>query len=277
MHAMTHKPTSKPAALLAAVLCLAPLAANAQFMGRSADDVVEVTFLEGWRISGDRHMAGIRIDLAPGWKTYWRAPGEGGVPTQLRLTEVEGITGLAIHWPSPEVFQSNGMRSIGYLGDVVLPVELVLDGSGSYSLDGHLDFGVCQDICMPVSLSLSGTFTSDGTRDPLIGAALSDRPLSAAEAGAGAVRCTVEPISDGLRVQVSADLASTGYDETMVVEHSDPTIWVSDAATRRVGDQVFGTVDVVPQDHGPFALSRSDLRITVIGTRVAVDLGGCTG
>jgi len=265
------------AALSGAALILSPAPSNAQFEGRSVDEVVQVTLIEGWRMENGRHMAGIRIALAPGWKTYWRAPGDGGVPTVLRLRSAEGIEGMAIHWPRPEVFFTNGMRSIGYRQDVILPVEFAVSGGGAHALDGRLDLGVCLDICMPVSLDLSGELLPDTTRDREIGLALSDRPLTAAEAGAGAVRCTVEPISDGLRVTVTAEVPATGNDETLVLEHRDPGIWVSEAMTRRDGGTVTGVADVVPPDHGTFALNRSDLRITVIGTAMAVELDACRG
>jgi DsbC/DsbD-like thiol-disulfide interchange protein len=259
----------------AAALLLAPLPALAQL--RSADEVVEVSLIEGWRTAEGRHMAGIRIALAPGWKTYWRAPGEGGVPTILRLRSADGITGMAIHWPRPEVFFANGIRSIGYRDDVILPVEFVLSGSGPQRLEGRLDLGVCLDVCMPISLDIAGELLPDTTRDAAIGAALSDRPLTATEAGAGDATCAIEPISDGLRVTVTAEVPATGNDETLVVEHRDPGIWVSEAATGRQGGTVTAVADLVPPDHGPFALRRSDLRITVIGSRMAVELDGCSG
>jgi DsbC/DsbD-like thiol-disulfide interchange protein len=254
-----------------------PAPAAAQFEGRTVDEVVQVSLIEGWRLENGRHMAGIQIELAPGWKTYWRAPGEGGVPTVLRLRSAEGIDGMAIHWPRPEVFFTNGIRSIGYRDDVVLPVEFALSGAGPHRLEGRLEFGVCLDVCMPVTLDLSGELLPDTTRDSDIGIALSDRPLSAVEAGAGDARCTVEPISDGLRVTVTATVPSTGNDETLVVEHRDPQIWVSEAMTQRNGSTVTGIADVVPSDHGPFAMNRSDLRITLIGTQMAVELDGCRG
>jgi DsbC/DsbD-like thiol-disulfide interchange protein len=265
------------AALTGAALGLAAAPANAQFDGRSVDDVVQVSLIEGWRMENGRHMAGIRIALAPGWKTYWRAPGEGGVPTVLSLRSANGIEGMAIHWPRPEVFFTNGIRSIGYQDDVVLPVEFAVAEDGALTLEGRLDLGVCLDVCMPVTLDLSGALLPDTARDSDIGLALSDRPLTAGEAGAGAVQCAVEPISDGLRVTVTATVPPTGNDETLVVEHRDPQIWVSEAATRREGDIVTGVADVVPADHGPFALNRSDLRITVIGTQMAVELDNCRG
>lgn len=265
------------ALLAAAALSLTPDAGVSQADHRTLGDVVQVSLIEGWRVSEGRHMAGIRIALAPGWKTYWRSPGEGGVPTVLRLTSAEGITGMAIHWPRPEVFSTNGVRSIGYSGSVVLPVEFAIEESGPHRIAGRLDLGVCLDICIPVTMELSGELLPDATRDGDIGLALSDRPMTATEAGAGAVHCDVVPISDGLRVTVTAELPQTGAGETMVVEHRDPQIWVSEATTRRDGGTVTATADIVPPDHGPFALNRSDLRMTVIGESMAVELDGCRG
>lgn len=256
---------------------LAAVPAQAQFQGRSADDVVQVSLLPGFRIDGDSHMAAIHIQLAPGWKTYWRAPGEGGVPTVLRLTQASGVTGMAIHWPSPEVFFTNGMRSIGYRDDVILPVEFSLSTNGEAQISGHLDLGVCLDVCMPISVDLAGALPNIAERDGSIVAALSDRPYTATEAGAGNVTCAVEPIADGLRVTVQAQVPDVGNDETLVLEHRDPMIWVSEATTQRQGGWLTSVADVVPADHGPFALNRSDLRITVIGTRMAVELDNCTG
>ena len=238
---------------------------------------MQVSFLPGWRLPNGNHMAAVRIALAPGWKTYWRAPGEGGVPTVITLSEAQGVSGMAIHWPSPEVFFANGMRSIGYRDDVILPVEFALTDSGEVRIEGEIDLGVCMDVCMPVTLDLAGLLPPVTDRVPEIGQALSDRPLTATEAGAGRATCAVEPISDGLRVTVSVTLPDTGNDETLVLEHRHPDIWVSESVTERTGGTLRAVADVVPPDHGPFALNRSDLRLTVIGSRMSVELDGCTG
>lgn len=265
------------AALVACAALLVAAPAVAQFEARTAADVVQVSFLPGWRLPNGNHMAAVQITLAPGWKTYWRAPGEGGVPTVISLTEAQGVTGMSIHWPRPQVFIANGMRSIGYRGSVILPVEFSLDDHGPVSVTGQIDLGVCLDVCMPVTLDLAGLLPVQTDRVGEIGRALSDRPLTAGEAGAGHATCSVEPIADGLRVTVSVNVPPTGNDETVVVEHRNSDVWVSEAMTRREGNTVRGTADVVPPDHGPFAMNRSDLRITVIGSQMAVELDGCTG
>ena len=78
-------------------------------------------------------------------------------------------------------------------------------------------------------------------------------------------------------VTVRAQVPDTGNDEALVVEHRDPMIWVSEATAQRSGGWITGVADVVPADHGPFAMNRGDLRITVIGSLMAVELSRCTG
>lgn len=269
---------------LLAICCLfalslaATLPVQAQSDARTAGDVVEVELLEGWRRADGSHMAGLLIRLAPGWKTYWRAPGEAGIPPRLQLRDRSGLLAVNLHWPVPEVFHANGMRSVGYSSDVVFPLELTLaEGTGTLRLAGRLDLGVCHDICMPVSITLRGTLREGGQPDPRIAAALADRPLTGAEAGAGRVTCALSPIRDGLRVTASIPLPRLGHAETVVFELPDPSIWISEATTERRGGTLTATADIVPPDAGPFAMDRSSLRMTVLAAGRAVELTGCRG
>jgi len=90
----------------------------------STDSIVQVQLLEGWREPDGSHYAGIEIKLAPGWKTYWRAPGDGGIPTHVSWEGSSNLQGAEIHWPRPGVFRAGGMRSVGYDENVVLPVPV---------------------------------------------------------------------------------------------------------------------------------------------------------
>lgn len=247
------------------------VAAPAAAQVLALEDIVEVRLLEGWRQRDGRHMSGIEIRLAPGWKTYWRAPGEGGIPPRLVL---DSPVPTEMHWPRPEVFFTNGMRSIGYQGDVIFPLELDLEG-GDQTVSGHIEIGVCEDVCMPVSLDLDALLPGSGRPDPRIIAAMSDGVQMGGDVGAGDVTCQITPISDGLRLEARMEVPNVGNDETVVFELPDQSVWISEAQSSRLGTEVVAVAEMVPTHAGPFALDRSELRVTVIGSQMAVELYGC--
>ncbi len=240
-------------------------------------EVAQFRILPGWRTPEGTHMAGLHITLAPGWKTYWRAPGDAGIPPELDWSGSRNLAGMSFHWPVPKVFHQNGLRSIGYSGEVLLPMELVPDGPGTIALSAELSIGVCEDVCMPMHVRLRADLPAGARPDPRIGAALRDRPMTEAEAGVVSVRCTVEPIDDGLRMRAEIAMPALPGDEVAVFETADPRIWVSESAVTRQGGALWAESDMVPPNGKPFFLNRSDVRITVIGGDSAVDIRGCDG
>lgn len=244
----------------------------------SPDDVVQAAFLSGWREAGGTRMTALSLTLADHWKTYWRAPGDAGVPPVFDFSGSENLASAQIEWPRPQVFDLNGMTTIGYREGVTLPLALTpKDPSKPIRLRATVDIGVCNDICMPVSFSFSADLAGGGAPDPQINAALAARPATGPAAGIRHVSCTVEPIPDGLRVTAQLDVPPLGGAETTVFETPDPTIWVSDATTRREGGRLVATADLVPSSGTPFALDRSALRITVLSPNRAVEAQGCAG
>lgn len=237
-------------------------------------DLARLEVLPGWRTAEGRHMAGLRITLAPGWKTYWRAPGAAGLAPLFDLGASEGVAAAEPRWPVPEVFHFNGMRSIGYHDAVTIPLDLTLAGPGPARLAGEIEIGVCDDICMPVRLPFSVDLPEDGRRDPVIAAALVDRPLTGEEAGAHAT-CTLSPAGDGLGLTVRLAMPELGPDEAVVIETSDLALWVSEADAVREGGTLVATAEALARDGGPAAVDRSDLRITVLAEGQAVDIQGC--
>ena len=261
-------------ALILALL-LPATAAPAQMM-TSLADIARVSVLPGWRTDAGTRMAGLKIELAEGWKTYWRSPGEAGIPPTLDLQGSDNLAGLRIHWPTPSLFTVSGLRSIGYKGTVVIPIELKpADPAAPIRLNGRLDLGVCADVCVPVSVPVAADLPPDGTEDPAIRASLDRRPVAAARAGLRAISCAVEPIADGLRLSARITLPRQGRDELAVFELPDKSIWISQAETRRRGDTLTASADLVPADGRPFLLNRSELLVTVIGDGRAVEITGC--
>lgn len=260
--------------LIAALfLALSAAAAAAQ----SVADVVRLELLTGWRQADGTHMAGLRIALAPGWKTYWRAPGEAGIPPSFDWSGSANLAGAQAHFPAPEIFTLNGIRSIGYRDGVVLPLALRPREAGeAIALSGTVELGVCESVCIPFEARIEASLPAGtGTGAAEIRAALAEAPLSAAEAGVRGVSCRVEPIRDGLRLTATVEMPALGRDEAAVIEAGDPSIWVSEVETRRQGGALRAAADLVPPQGTPFALDRSSLRITVLGGGRAAELRGC--
>ncbi|MEN8919125.1 MAG: protein-disulfide reductase DsbD domain-containing protein [Octadecabacter sp.] len=263
---MTSKILSSVLALFLAVPALAG----------PTDGVVEVEILEGWRTESGTHMAGLQVRLAPGWKTYWRAPGDGGIPPRFGWQGSNNFDGVSMHWPVPEVFHQSGMRSIGYSDVVVIPLELNVTNQGApVQMRGQLQIGICDEICVPVLLDFDTTLPVTGTRDPMIVAALLDRPQTAQEAGVSAVTCSIAPIDDGLRVTARVNMAPMGVSEDVIIESGDQQVWVSQPNMWREGDALFAQSDMIHVNGGSFALNRSDVRITVMADGRSVDIQGC--
>lgn len=246
-------------------------------VAQSVADVVRLELLPGWRQPDGTHMAGLRIDLAPGWKTYWRSPGEAGIPPTFDWTGSTNLAGARPHFPVPEVFRVNGLRTIGYKDGVVLPIALrPRDAGEAIALRGNVELGVCENVCIPFEARIEATLPpAEGSGAAEIRAALASTPLSAAAAGVRRVTCRIDPISDGLRLTATMEMPPLGGDEAAVIEPGDPTIWVSDVEARRQGGTLTASADLVPANGAPFALDRSSLRFTVLADGRAAELRGC--
>ncbi|MXQ09313.1 hypothetical protein GQ651_15820 [Alphaproteobacteria bacterium GH1-50] len=261
-----------------APLVLAMAAASAlPAFGQVPDNVARIEVLPGWRDAGGRHHGALDIQLAPGWKTYWRAPGEGGIPPLFNWSGSKNLAALDVSFPVPSVLIQNGMRSFGYEDRVMFPFTVTPEKAGDdVILSGQIELGVCYDICIPVSVSLSALLPADASRpDPRIKAAFSDKPATADEAGLDPMGCRIEPIADGMRVTATLGMAPMGGDEVAVMEHPDPTIWVSEATLTRDGNRVDIVAEMVPPAAKPFLLARDSVRVTVLAGGGAVEITGC--
>ena len=240
------------------------------------DDLADIEVIPGWQTPEGTHMAAIRVTLRPGWKTYWRAPGDAGIPAHFSWAGSENITAAQYHWPTPTVFSHHGTRSIGYRDSLILPIELSqADPDAPTQMAGEVTIGVCEEICVPVSLPFAALLPAEGRRDGAIMASLLNQPLSADEASVSSATCAITPAEDGLTLTTTLTMPSAGQDEEVVIEAGDPAVWVSEPDISRSGDQLQATVDMIHASSDSFALDRSAIRITVLGSDHAVDVRGC--
>jgi DsbC/DsbD-like thiol-disulfide interchange protein len=119
--------------------------------------------------------AGIELRLAPGWKTYWRYPGDSGIPPRFDFSKSRNAKSVTVRWPAPQRLVDESGTSIGYKRDLIFPLDVVPeDRSKPVTLSLAIDYGVCEKICMPVDAKAELTINGKPTGQ--------DQRIAAAEA-----------------------------------------------------------------------------------------------
>ncbi len=99
-------------------------------------------------------MIGLELDMPMATNTYWRVPGETGIPTEFDFTGSSGVASHDVLWPFPLVENKTGYVDFVYRGPTVLPLELKLDGKQA-DVEVTVLMGICSDICVPARVAFS--------------------------------------------------------------------------------------------------------------------------
>jgi DsbC/DsbD-like thiol-disulfide interchange protein len=139
--------------------------------------------------SGGRvFRAGVEIKLKEGWHTYWRYPGDSGVPPVLDFSKSRNVKAVTVLYPAPSRFPDGaGGNSIGYNGVLILPLHVVPQDAGKpVALDLKLDYAVCEKLCVPSEAKLQLMMTgAESANDAAVGAAEALVPVAAAIGSSG--------------------------------------------------------------------------------------------
>jgi DsbC/DsbD-like thiol-disulfide interchange protein len=138
--------------------------------------------------SGGHATAGVEIVLGEGWKTYWRTPGDAGVPPQFDWKESANVGAVEVSYPAPSRLPEPAAETIGYKKGVVFPVTVTPgDPAKPVELKLAIEFGICRDICVPAEANLSLTLppAAKSAPSPALSAALQSvpRPATARRTG----------------------------------------------------------------------------------------------
>lgn len=141
-----------------------------------------VRLLAGEREADGNYRAGLEIRLDPGFHTYWRTPGESGLPPVFDWSASDNLAAAEVSWPAPSRFRDPTGFYLGYKGGVLLPILIRPERPDApVKLNLALDFGVCATICIPARAALSLDM-------PISGAGLHARSLALARARVPALR-----------------------------------------------------------------------------------------
>jgi DsbC/DsbD-like thiol-disulfide interchange protein len=103
-------------------------------------------------------FAGVQLRMNPGWKTYWKNPGDSGVPPQFDWSKSKNLKHAEVLYPAPHRFDDGGGTAIGYDDEVLFPVKLTPEREGEpVELKLAFDYGLCKDLCIPNEAELNLT------------------------------------------------------------------------------------------------------------------------
>jgi DsbC/DsbD-like thiol-disulfide interchange protein len=216
--------------------------------------------------------AGVEIRLDPGFKTYWRTPGEAGIPPMLDWSGSDNVASVTVAWPAPVRFEEAGLFSIGYTSGIVIPVTVEAKDAGKpVDLDLSVTYAVCEKICIPAEGAARLRLEAPALSTPVAQRIAGARDLVPERASLGSASppgiSRVSTATDGQALVVDAALPA-GSVPDLFVEGPDGWLFGAPAAAGAAdGQGAEGTVRWrVP------VLSRPDAKSRLAGFPVVLTL-----
>ena len=254
----THMLMAAPALVVVALVTLVSAPATAR--AEAASDWVKteqtaVRLVAATRTVGDAAtvVAGLHFRLEEGWKIYWRSPGDAGFPPQLDWAASDNLAFARVDWPAPERFSILGFETMGYKGEVVLPITATLGESGRpLRLKADLKYLTCKDICIPYETKIALDIGA-GPPAPSAFAHLINRY---------AVRVPGDGAGHGLAIE-RAEVSGSGRDRVLRVEATASQAFrAPDLFVEGPAELIFAKPRVTTTDGG----RRAVLEVAVAGT-----------
>jgi len=162
------------------------------------------------------------IALKPGWKTYWRYPGDSGVPPHFDFSSSENLKTATVLYPTPHLFTDETGQTLGYKERVIFPVVVSPQQAGKpVRLRLKIDYAVCEKLCVPAEGRAELVLApGNSAHNADLSAAEARVPKQVTPAQAG---LTARRVSTGSKPQVTVDLAAPpGQSVELFVEGPTP-------------------------------------------------------
>jgi len=214
---------------------------------------------------------GLAVTLAPGWKTYWRSPGDAGLPPSLSWTGSSNLRQVELAYPAPQRFSQFGLETAGYEGEVVFPLTATVEQPGQpLALKLAAELLVCQEICVPAHSELTLTIPAGPALPSAeageIGRWVARVPGDGREAG-----LTIEKAEVGTAPGSGPGSGSSGAVTVLVTARAEPPLSQPDAFLETEPPLAFGQPELGLSEGG----RRLQLRFSAAaGTAAAAGEGG---
>jgi suppressor for copper-sensitivity B len=182
--------------------------------------------------AGDTLRLGLEFAMKPGWKIYWRSPGDAGFPPKPNWAGSTNLASVDIDWPAPKRFTVLGLKTLGYEGGVILPLTVrLLEPGKDMSLVANVQFLTCREICVPYDAALTLQLPSGAETNSQEGA-LIDKfaarvPTSGGQKGLSILAAMVDGPPGAQSLRLTADISGSVSDLDVLVE-APPGFYIGD-------------------------------------------------
>ncbi len=157
---MSERPGNRLTAAIALTAALLGMLPGAQAADSAwvRSDYVEARLISATDATGDLAVVplGLELRIKPGWKTYWRSPGDAGLPPKLDWAGSTNLKSADLAYPAPHRFELFGLQTFGYADHVVFPIAITPETQGRpLDLKAHAELLVCEQICVPQTVDLA--------------------------------------------------------------------------------------------------------------------------
>jgi len=244
-----------------------------------ANGLVSAKITDGWIEKDQKLIFGLKIDLNKNWKTYWRLPGNAGLEPLFTFDKSENVFAAKIMWPSPIIFGEDNLWSIGYKDSVLLPLEVTpIDTSKPIKLEIQADIGLCEDVCIPVTLNVSYFATPGQNQEnyEILGAILSE-PIKSDDIGFQSPQCIIK--NGELIMEFNEKNVKTGIEniELFVIEVGSSVFYVNSKKAYVFDDRITVSTKNSVETELPGVISRERIKTTIIGSNQSLEFVGCSG
>lgn len=213
--------------------------------------------------------AGIEFRMDPGWHTYWRYPGDSGVPPRFDFHESENLREAKVLYPAPRAFTDESGTSIGYLDHVIFPVDVTpIDPKKPVTLKVAIYYAVCQKLCVPADANLELKMGDKSSFDDSLAKAEAEVPKPVAPQQAG---LTLHRVGGGSKPTVEFELAGANGKDTQIFVEGSTAEWALPIPRSVEGskNRYSFMLDGLPPGTDPKA--PLDLTFTIVGADKAIE------
>lgn len=220
-------------------------------------------------------MVGLMIDVPDGWHTYWRNPGDAGVPPVIATDGSANLKAVDVAFPAPERYFDGFSTSIVYHDAAVFPVTVVAaDPAAPVDLKLRLDFGYCKEICVPATATLAAVIGPQTPADPdakaAVDAALARVPLVEEDAPVGAPTVSALRL-DGETLEIA--VAAPNATEALDLFSDPPEGWyLTQPERQEIGPEGARFVLSLKGRPKEAVVSGAVFRFTIVGGSVPVEV-----